>query len=91
MTARFKVVRGTVRENKHVCDECMWALAFKGLPELFTCEQPDSDHYLHIFQGFHPACSHFKAGINKGCGDDGFIRAFYEAFYGKPAEGGTGE
>ena len=68
MTALFRVVRGVVREEKRNCGECRWAVVvegFEGLPTIVTCEQPDSDHYQHILQEFHPACRHFTLRVSK--------------------------
>lgn len=61
-------------ERMKTCQQCQSALRAIGLAELFMCNNPASEHYLHIFPTGHPACDRFEArlaeeGRRKSCAD----------------------
>ena len=46
-------------ERMKTCQKCQSALRAIGLAELFMCNDPASEHYLHIFAAGHPAFNRF--------------------------------
>ncbi|RLC36149.1 hypothetical protein DRH29_05140 [candidate division Kazan bacterium] len=46
-------------EKEKTCQRCQSVLRAIGLAELFMCNDPASEHYLHIFAAGHPACNRF--------------------------------
>jgi len=43
-------------------EDCYYWKWFQFSADILTCDNPDSDHYKHILDKYHPAC---LAGIQK--------------------------